>query len=213
MTIVKQTKHFSDISKRRAAQGLVKDTRGSLDFMVLLLGSIAIASGAIFADSIPVLIASMIIAPLATPILAMGLGIVAGHVGLFVRSLGMLLVSIVVSLVAAAILAFFFDEDAVKDSYISFSSNAVIAIGIALVAGYIGAYGLLSKRVAGTVTGVAIAVSLMPPLVATSISLVTGDAARAFDAGMLFSLNVVGILVASMIAFWQFGVRKKHIAS
>ena len=201
MTSLKQTTHFSEASKRRAAASLLKDTQGSLDFLVLLLGSIIIATGAIFTDSIPVLIASMIIAPLATPILAMGLGIVAGQMRLFVRSGGMLLLSIAIALVSAAILTLLFDENAVKDTYISFSGDKVIAVGIALVAGYIGAYGLLSKRVAGAITGVAIAVSLMPPLVATSISFVTGDTARAAEAGILFGLNVLGILIASVIAF------------
>ncbi|HEX6415901.1 MAG TPA: DUF389 domain-containing protein [Candidatus Saccharimonadales bacterium] len=211
MTSLKQTTHFPETSKRRAAAGLLKDTRGSLDFLVLLLGSIVIATGAIFTDSIPVLIASMIIAPLATPILAMGLGIVTGQMRLFVRSGGMLFFSIVIALVSAAILTLLFDENAVKDTYISFSGDKVIAVGIALVAGYIGAYGLLSKRVAGAITGVAIAVSLMPPLVATSISFVTGDTVRAAEAGILFGLNVLGILIASVIAFWQFGLKKKHL--
>ena len=123
----------------------------------------------------------------------------------------MLLLSIAIALVSAAILTLLFDENAVKDTYISFSGDKVIAVGIALVAGYIGAYGLLSKRVAGAITGVAIAVSLMPPLVATSISFVTGDTARAAEAGILFGLNVLGILIASVIAFWQFGLKKKHL--
>jgi uncharacterized hydrophobic protein (TIGR00271 family) len=212
MASFKQTTYFSESSKKEAARGLFRDSGGSLDFMVLLLGSIIIATGAIFSDSVPALIASMIIAPLATPILGMGLGIISGHMGLLLRAVGMLLVSIAIALGAAAILTLLFEEDAVKDTYISFTGNKVVAVGIALAAGYIGAYGLLSKRAAGAVTGVAIAVSLMPPLVATSISLVMGDTVRTADAGILFVLNVAGILVASMIAFWQFGLKKKHIS-
>jgi len=211
MTILQYPKHFSENSKKDAVRSLVADARGGLDFMVLLFGSILIATGAIFTDSIPVLIASMIIAPLATPILAMGLGVVTRSIKVFVRAFGLLLLSMAIALAVAGVLAYFFDEDAVKDTYISFSGNKAIAFAIAVVAGYVGAYGVLSKRVAGAVTGVAIAVSLMPPLVATSIHAVSGDSGLAFDAFWLLMLNIGGIFLASLVAFWQFGVRRKHL--
>lgn len=201
---------FTNDSKKQAISKLIDSATYDADFKVLLVGSILIASGAIFTDSIPVLIASMIIAPLAAPILALGLGIVRRDLRVTLRALGVLGISCIVAILVAAILTICFDENMIKDSYISFSGDRVIAFGIAVAAGIIGAYGMLSPKVASAVTGVAIAVSLMPPLVATSINTVVGNYDLAFDAGILFLLNVVGILIASIVVFWMCGLGRKH---
>lgn len=201
---------FTKNSKNQAISKLIDGTVYDTDFKVLLVGSILIASAAIFTDSIPVLIASMIIAPLATPILALGLGIVMRDFGVSIRALSILGVSCVMAMLIAGILTFCFDESLIKDVYISFGGNRLAAIGIAVVAGGIGAYGMLSTKVASAVTGVAIAVSLMPPLVATSINIVVGNYNLARDAGILFLLNVAGILFASIIVFWWYRVGHDH---
>jgi uncharacterized hydrophobic protein (TIGR00341 family) len=204
---------FTKENKKKAITQLIDSTAYSADFKVLLVGSIIIAAGAIFTDSVPVLIASMIIAPLATPILALGLGIVAKDGRMMLRALAILVLSCVIALMIAAILTFFFGSERVADTYISFNGNRLIAFGIAVAAGFIGAYGMLSPKVASAVTGVAIAVSLMPPLVATGINFVSGNVALGIDAGILFIVNVVGILLASLIVFWRYDVSKVYRAS
>lgn len=200
---------FTDDDKKRAVNELIGNTAYNSDFRVLLIGSIVIATSAIFTDSIPVLIASMIIAPLATPILALGLGIAARDRQMILRAVGLLLLSCTVALIVAALLTLILGKERVAtDTFVSFSSNRVVAVIIALTAGFIGAYGMLSRKVGSAVTGVAIAVSLMPPLVATSINFTSGNTALSVTAGILFLLNVIGILFASTVVFWWFGVDK-----
>jgi len=92
----------------------------------------------------------------------------------------------------------------------SFSPNPYLATGIALVAGAIAAYGLSRPKVSNAITGVAIAVSLMPPLVATGIELSSGNVLLARQAFGLFTLNVVGILIASTIVFTILGIGREY---
>ena len=61
--------------KRKAIAELLENTVPDRDFYLLVLGAIILAACGILIDSIPVLIASMIVAPFAYPILSLGLGL------------------------------------------------------------------------------------------------------------------------------------------
>lgn len=196
-------------AKRVGKQGidaaLAKQAAFDADYLILLVGSVSIALGAIFTDSIPVLIASMIIAPLSSPILLVGLGLARGEWRLMGRGLGTLTVSVALALLIAVVAAVGLQHDRVPDILISFDSNRSIAFGVAVVAGVIAAYGATRPKVAAASTGVAIAVSLMPPLVATGVGLAPGGSPFA-GALSLFLLNVVGIAVGGAVTFWLLGL-------
>ena len=199
-------------NKQRAIVELTDRTKHDKDFYVLLVGATFLAAGAIFTDSIPTLIASMIVAPLAYPILALGLGIASGSWRLALRALLMLGVACLVVLGLAMVLTMLVGSDRTVDKYVSFAGNRHIAVGVAVASGAIAAYGLVRPKVASAITGVAIAVSLLPPLVATGVGLVPGGASTGLAALNLFLLNVLGILLASIFVFGLFGM-KRHVAA
>jgi len=203
-------KHDRKQAKRRAIEDLVDTASHSKDFYVLLVGAVILAIGGIFADSVPVLIASMIVAPLAYPILAIGLGITVGDLRLVGRVAALFGLSCIIALGLAMLAATLFDADRVKDVYITFTGNRYLAVVVAVVAGGIAAYGMIRPKVASVITGVAIAVSLMPPLVATGIGYASGDRVLAADAAILFLLNIVGILLASIAVFTILGMRGEY---
>lgn len=198
---------FSDESKRQAIGNLLENSLPDRDFYVLVAGGIVLAILGIFLDSTAVLIASMIVAPLAYPILALGLGLAAGDWRLCVRTIGVLAVSVILAVAAAWLATLCFGQVRVDPVFTTFGSNLYIDTAIALVAGAIAAYGLIRSKVGGAMTGIGIAVSLMPPLVATGVGL--------FDPGsfvpsltfVVFLLNVVGILIGSVAVFAGMGLR------
>ncbi len=59
-------------------------------------------------------------------------------------------------------------------------------------------------------TGIGIAVSLMPPLVATGIGIADGETAFAWGMFRLFLLNVIGIWGASAGVFFLFGMKREY---
>ncbi|MDE2096064.1 MAG: DUF389 domain-containing protein [Patescibacteria group bacterium] len=201
---------FSKEDKEGAVNEVLEKTLPDRDFYLLVFGAVLFAVCGIFLDSVAVLIASMIIAPLAYPILGLGLGIVVRNRRLVARTAGMLVIAIAAAILGAAAITLFFGYLRVDPAFISFESNLYLATVVAIIAGFIAAYGLVRSKVGSAMTGIGIAVSLMPPLVATGIGLV--DAAS-FPLGrtlLVFFLNVVGILAGSIVVFSAMGFASLH---
>ena len=197
---------LSDEDKHIAVADLLHNAVPNRDFYILVVGAILLALGGIFTDSIPVLIASMIVAPLMYPILATGLGVVVGDIKIVLRSLGMLLVSLVLAIGIAFIITHFFPILRIENTFISFGGSEIMSIAIAVISGVIATYGLVRSKVGGAMTGIGIAVSLMPPLVATGIGIAENNFTLSYDAFVIFLLNFIGILLASVITFAFMGI-------
>ena len=214
MSLLYAPRPYSKESKQRAIAELLENTIPDRDFYLLVVGAIILASCGILIDSIPVLIASMIVAPLAYPVLSLGLGLVARDGKLILRAIPMLVMSIVLAVFVAGLFSLF-----VKDYFvvaerkaISFFPNIFFDVVIAVVSGAIAAYGLMRSKVGSAMTGIGIAVSLMPPLVAVGIGLFDPVNDLALRAGSIFLLNVVGILAGCMITYWIFDIHREHRA-
>ena len=205
---------FLKDSKQQAVKDLLENTVPDRDFYLLVIGAIVLAACGILIDSIPVLIASMIVAPLAYPILSLGLAITAGDGKLFLRALFMLVIAIVLAIAVGGIFSLFVKSyfDVAERVLISFFPNIFFDLAIAVVSGAIAAYGLIRAKVGSAMTGIGIAVSLMPPLVATGIGLFDPINDLWVRAGQIFLLNVAGILAGSIVLFLIFGLHKERRA-
>ena len=205
---------YSKEDKQKAIADLLDNTIPDRDFYILVIGAIILAACGILIDSIPVLIASMIVAPLAYPILSLGLSIIAWDGRLLLRSVVMLVVSIVLAIIIAGLFSLFVKNyfEVAERVFISFFPNIFFDVLIAVVSGVIASYGLIRSKVGAAMTGIGIAVSLMPPLVATGIGLFDLANDLAVRAGSIFLLNILGILVGSIITFWIFDIHREHQA-
>lgn len=214
MKFIYASRPFLKDNKQQAVKDLLENTVPDRDFYLLVIGAIVLAASGILIDSIPVLIASMIVAPLAYPILSLGLAITAGDIKLFFRAFSMLAIAIVLAIVVGGLFSLFVKSyfDVVERVLISFFPNIFFDLLIAVVSGAIAAYGLIRSKVGSAMTGIGIAVSLMPPLVATGIGLFDPANDLAIRAGHIFLLNVAGILVGSIIVFLMFGINHERRA-
>ena len=199
---------FSRENKERAIAEVLDKTAPDRDFYLLVIGAVLLAACGIFLDSIAVLIASMIVAPLAYPILGLGLGIVVRDGRLVVRTAGMLIISVLIAVIGAALVTFFFGDLRVDSIFVSFQSNLYLATAIGVIAGFVAAYGIVRSKVGSALTGIGIAVSLMPPLVATGIGIFDPADFSSSHTFVVFLLNVAGILAGSMTVFFLLGFCK-----
>lgn len=87
MSFLFETRPFTEESKHAAVTDLLEAARPDRDFYLLVTGAALFALFGIALDSIPVLIGAMIVAPLAAPILALGLGLAVGDLRLAARVL------------------------------------------------------------------------------------------------------------------------------
>lgn len=206
MAFLYETRAYTKTQKEEAVSVLVENAVPNRDFYLLVIGAALFALFGIALDSIPVLIGAMIVAPLASPILALGLGVVAGNMRLMMRSALTLLAASVTAAVVAAVAAYFFPQFDINGAFISFTAHPFYDIAIAVVAGAIAAYGAMRVKVGNALTGIGIAVSLMPPLVASSLALGRFNIDLFREALYIFLFNVGGILAGSIVMFTIFGI-------
>ena len=181
------------------------DTRAKQSaFWTMLVLSAVIATAGVLADSTATVIGAMIIAPLSTPIMGIALGIVKRErlgAGRFVL-LGAVVV-VLVGVVAALVVP---DIDLHTNSQItSRTSPTVVDLVAAIATGLAGAVGLSRRDVAAVLPGVAIAISLVPPLAVVGICLGEGSVELALGALLLFVSNLVSMVIAGTLLFAALG--------
>jgi uncharacterized hydrophobic protein (TIGR00271 family) len=168
-------------------------------FAVLLVLSVLIATGGVLADSTATVIGAMIVAPLMTPIMATGLSMVTGDQHHVARSLLLVAAGILTAVGISAVLGWLVPGslDITANSQIQARiSPRGVDLMVALASGAAGAFALSRKAVGDALPGVAIAISLVPPLCVVGVCLSAGDLGAAGGAALLFSTNFVAILVA-----------------
>jgi uncharacterized hydrophobic protein (TIGR00271 family) len=183
-------------------------------FWPLLVLSTVIAAGGVIENSTATVVGAMIIAPLGTPIFGAALAIAAGYRRRLLGALGFLLLGIVVAIAIGAVTGRVIPMRmplSVNPQITGRTSPTVLDLLIALATGTAGAYGLIRRDVSSVLPGVAIAISLVPPLAVVGITVGQGAGQLAFGALVLFLSNVVAILVAGVVVFTAAGYRQEAI--
>ena len=173
-------------------------------FWAMLALSAVIATAGVIADSTATVIGAMIIAPLATPIMGVALSLVLRDRLLNRRSLrvvvlGLLLV-VGIGVVGALFLPATFDLLA-NGQVTSRTSPTLVDLVAAVATGLVGAIGLARRDVSDVLPGVAVAISLVPPLAVSGVCLGQGSAGLAAGAFILFLSNVLAMILAGTAVF------------
>ena len=179
-----------------------------VSYVTMLLLSTALASLAVLQDSTAVIIGAMLVSPLMTPIMGCAAGLVAGWRMRVLRSLMIVAVSALVGVGLAWILASWIPSLVPLENnqqVLSRVSPTLLDMAVALAAGAAGAYATLDDRVSASLTGVAIAVALVPPLGVAGVCLQAGLLAETGGALLLFTTNLVSIIFSASIVFLVFG--------
>jgi uncharacterized hydrophobic protein (TIGR00271 family) len=181
-------------------------------FAILLLLAAVIATAGVLADSTATVIGAMIVAPLGVPIIGTALGIVTADVKRMSASV------VVVVLGAAGVVAIGWLLSAVLPDLVPISRNGqvtgrtspnLIDLVAAVATGFAGAYGLARKDVSDVMPGVAIAISLVPPLAVVGITAQVGDFDGSYGAFQLFASNMLAMIVAGSILFTAYGYSRE----
>ncbi|WP_327002468.1 TIGR00341 family protein [Dactylosporangium sp. NBC_01737] len=181
-------------------------------FWSMLALSAVIAAAGVLADSTATVIGAMIIAPLSRPIMGMALGIVTADRRLLRQSAGIVTAGIVtvVGIGVIASLAVPGGVHLLANSQVSGRTAPRLADLIAAVAtGVAGAVGLSRRDVSDVLPGVAIAISLVPPLAVAGVCVGQGELALAGGALVLFASNVLSLVLAGTAVFATYGYARR----
>ncbi|MGC1207507.1 MAG: DUF389 domain-containing protein [Ornithinimicrobium sp.] len=178
------------------------ESRNLSAFWVLLTLSAVIATAGIVADSTATVIGAMIVAPLMTPILGTALSIVLAQRAALRRSVSLVIGGALVVISVGFVLGLLtpLDVTAATNSQVAgrVSPGLVDLVG-ALATGFVGAFALLRSEVSDTLPGVAIAISLVPPLAVVGLTAESGAYGQSLGALTLFITNVAAIIATGTL--------------
>jgi uncharacterized hydrophobic protein (TIGR00271 family) len=186
------------------------------NFFALLLFATVIATYGVLSNSTATVIGAMIVAPLMGPMMATTSAVVMGSLPRALRAFALTVAGIVSVILFSYLLTF-----VVPDVTISFTSNGEItsrinpglyALLTALGAGAAGAFIISRAEIADSLGGVAIAISLVPPLCVVGISLQKGQLNAAAGASLLFMTNFLAILLAGGVVLIVLGLGRSAVS-
>jgi uncharacterized hydrophobic protein (TIGR00271 family) len=171
-------------------------------FWMLLGLSSVIAAAGVVGDSTATVIGAMIVAPMMLPIQGTMLATVLGDRRNLSRSLLLMIAG------AGAAIAIGWLVGMVAVSPITEETNSQVAaratpglidLLAALATGAVGSIALVRRDISDTLPGVAIAISLVPPLVVVGLAAESGDWGSSIGSLILFTANVAAILGTGVV--------------
>jgi uncharacterized hydrophobic protein (TIGR00271 family) len=177
-------------------------------FWALLTLAAAIATFGLYADSVAAVIGAMIVAPLMLPIMGLAFGISIGDrkaIGTSALvSLGGIATAIAVGYLLSFLIPNAYDVTA-NTQIMARTAPRLIDLMAALATGLAGAFAIGRKDVSDTLPGVAIAISLVPPLANVGILLGSGRPDLARGSLLLFVTNYLAIVLTGSFVFGLMG--------
>jgi uncharacterized hydrophobic protein (TIGR00271 family) len=181
------------------------------DYYFLDVLSCSIATLGLITNSPAVIIGAMLVAPLMSPIIAIGLASITGDSQLLRNSTVTLLRGALLAVLLSTIIAFvnnhlpFVSLQELPQEITSRTRPSPIDLGIAMAGGMAAAYAMTQPKLSAALPGVAIATALMPPLCTTGIGIALGNWGVAAGAGLLFITNAVTIAFSAVLIFFLRG--------
>jgi uncharacterized hydrophobic protein (TIGR00271 family) len=185
-------------------------------FWVLLTLAAIIASSGVVADSVATVIGAMIVAPLMTPILGVALALVLAERRRVLTSVAFVLGGAVVVVAVGYLTGLLAPAPVVADTNSQVAARVapkLIDLVSALASGAVGAFALVRSDVSDTLPGVAIAISLVPPLAVVGLTLQSGAPDQAAGALLLFATNVTAIVATGTAVLLAYRVRATALAT
>ncbi len=191
---------------------LLEESTLELTYIVLILGSCAIATLGLLSNSAAVIIGAMIVAPLMLPIRGMAFGALAGNVVLFRKALTAIAVGTLLAIFLALSIGSVVALPEFGSEVVARSKPNLLDLAIAVAAGGISAYAKVEPKISSTLARTAIAVALMPPICVIGLGLSQADWSLSLGATVLYLTNLLGITLSCMLVFLLAGYTPLHLA-
>jgi len=184
---------------------LRNDAKLKSTYIVLFVLSILLATFGLYLNSAAVVIGAMLLAPLMDPIVSISMGLLRYDRALFNDSAKTIIIGVLLALLASILVTLLFPHKPVTEEMLGRLNPTLLDLAVAIISGIAAAYSKSYKEVIQSLAGVAIAVALVPPLAVAGIGLGHADWFFFFQAFLLFSTNLVGIILAATFTFRVLG--------
>lgn len=185
------------------AEGTISSIRENVQLrganVWILICAAGLASIGLDVNSAAVIIGAMLISPLMSPILGIGLSVGINDQALLIDSLKNFGVAVGLSIGASTIYFMLTPFGEPQPELIARTSPTLLDVGVALFGGIAGIVAGSRREKTNAIPGVAIATALMPPLCTAGFGLATGRWAFFFGAFYLFFINAVFISLSTYL--------------
>lgn len=198
------------VSSRISREELHADITGSMRtmsvFLTLAVLSTVVASIGLIRDSVAVVIAAMVIAPLLGPNVALALATTLADLKLARRALRLNATGMALALLVAIAVGIIFPVD---PSIHELETRLFVGPGDIILALSAGIAGVLAftTGASSALIGVMVAVALVPPLAAFGLLIGSGHFVAALGALLLLATNIICVNLAAVATFLIQGVR------
>ncbi|MBD3238084.1 MAG: DUF389 domain-containing protein [Candidatus Moranbacteria bacterium] len=197
------------LTKRQYQEGykrLIKKAEFDLDFFILMFSATVICVMGLMINNLAIIIGSMIISPLLYSVIAISVALLEKHFKTFFSQLLYLLMSVLIVVLTAGIIAFMFPVSPnpllVNQNYQDYYLFYFI---IAFFSGLAGTFCFFWPKIISAFTGIAISIALLPPFCMLGISLATG--LNTTPTLIIVCLNILGIILGSVMILFFIGKR------
>ena len=194
------------VSREELLDDLAPGSRIDVVYIAQVLISCVVAAAGMIRDSVALVIAAMVIAPLLLPNMSLALGTTLGDLSLIRRSLIANVAGMTTGLLLAILMGLLLTIDPDVTELAIRSEVSYSDLIVAVAAGDAGALAV-TTGVAANLIGVMVAVALVPPLVAVGLFLGDGQFTLAGHAAILLSTNVVCVNLSAVVVFLLQGIR------
>ncbi|MEO8447188.1 MAG: DUF389 domain-containing protein [bacterium] len=182
-----------------------------------LVCSAILASIGLNVNSPAIIIGAMLISPLMSPILGIGISFGINDDETLLFSVSNFFLAVIISLCASIIYFLLTPLNGITSEILSRTKPTLLDVGVAFFGGAAGIVAASRSRIAQVTPGAAIATALMPPICSAGFGLATGSFQIFFGAIYLFFINAVFIsasayLVVRLLEFpYKVYLNKSHV--
>jgi len=188
---------------------LVTQSKTDVGYFFLLSVASLITTLGLTIDRPSVVIGGMLIAPLLSPILALGLALTTISMKAVLRSTMGIFGSVSVVVFWSFVVSLFVhSENYLTAEMLVRGSYTNYYLAIAFLSGLGATYAWIEPIISSALPGVAVAVSLLPPLCVSGIALAQKNWELFLNSSKIFCANIIGIIFASIILFLLFRFSK-----
>jgi uncharacterized hydrophobic protein (TIGR00341 family) len=196
------------ISIEEIYQHVTEDVTVTKTYFVLIVLASIVASIGIIYNNVAVIIGSMVIAPMFTPIMALSLSTTLADTKLTRKSLFTGLSGYIIAISIGVIFGLFFTINPTAQEILFRTDINLMNVLLALSAGIAGSLSF-TKGVSQALVGVMVAVALLPPLVVTGLLIGSQHWIGTISSFLLFAVNLVCVNLAGVITFLFQGITPK----
>lgn len=207
-------RRFREVPTQRreeVTRELIINSIPGVDFFILVVLSSCIATLGLITNSSAVIIGAMLVAPLMSPIISLGLASITGDGDVLRSSFAALIRGALLAVLLSGILTLtntylpFVSLQEVPYEVLSRTRPTPIDLFIAIAGGMAAAYCISQPQLSAALPGVAIATALLPPLCTVGVGIALARWDIALGASLLFITNAIAIAFASALVLFLVG--------